>query len=743
MIQNGLALKKFEHYLFTAGENRGEPVTVLQQSELSRSLNVEQRGKGICPRLGSSIRNVVADVAVPIGNFGIQSGFGMTYGDDVNVDIFTGDDNVYVDSETPASIDSGLTVDAKFQFEQVGDVTYMANGTDPVLFYEPLRSTSTTYTSGYDTPAAFNAAADATVSTRPAGDYSYFVTLYDQNTQTESNRQAVAVTHAGALINTSTILTNLPIDSEARTTHWRIYRKDPSGYYYYDLVQITYDAGTPTYVDSITSTGRTRIAPNDNDRPDPSKAICQHGKVMLFGEGNVLSWSKAFRYQNVPTFNRDYLDDDSSEIQRIISYKGTAVVFKSRSIYTVTGDFTEGSIEIKRISTRIGTVSPASVWEAPDGIFFFGSDGKPRFITSTDFQSEDLRDETDISYKYRDKFNELDAAQYSNVFAIYVNYKTWNQYRIFIPSDSDPTYSDTVFIFDINLANRNGGASGWFTWRYNIKMQCAWIARDEGEAVNIRAGDNYSLLWDLDKASQLYDGGEFESSEAESFSISGVNDITFADADDVTLNQYRGMMLIVYDRYTFNEVFRSRVTSNTASPSPVFTLQDAVPSIPTATPYCTVGGYLTYFGTAHFTYDRSGRNRPFAMSMLLGFNSEFPTNSNDVYVFTNYDFNDIFNYTYDYINTPANPSRSPRGDIYLLSVGIDQYMYDAVDSVYGTATYTSFLYETSEFPLRNKYLFNHVSWGIITREPSRPFLYLGSSYFFQYKALTRPLASAR
>lgn len=723
---NGLKESKFSHYTHNAGENKGEPATALSTSELSRTLNVEQRGRGLTTRFGSIVVNVDGDGFPDPFDAGTptQSGFGFSNSDGTSTEILGSDTFIYKDAANPTVLTSGLSPGLRFQYAQIAQVLYITNGVDDVKFYQPDRDDTVTYTAGYGTPAAFTAA-DTGAGLLPAGTYEYYVTLYDQTTRTESNRQLLAVSVVTGA-NRQNTLSSLPIDAEARSTHWRIYRKDPTGYYHYDLVQVAYNGASPTYIDNFAATGNTSVAPTDNFRPDVAKSLCQHGKTMIYMNGSTVSWSKPYRYQNVPTANREQLEDDASNLVVGVSFKKVVVVFKERSIYVLRGDFTTGAIDVDRISKTVGTLSPDSVKETPDGLFFFGSDGKPRLLTETDFNQEDLRDETDISFKYRERFDLIDPDDYENVFGIVLNFKRWAQYRLFVPIDIEANYTNYCFVYDYGLARRNGGDSAWFSFRYNINMKCAFLVRD-GARQSIYVGDDYSLIWKLDISDSFFDGDEFIRYEDEEDLTIGVNTIDVAGAT-MGVNQFLGMQIILYDAFTFNEIFRSRIVSNTADQ---FTLEDAMPTLTTGNPYITVGGYLTYFGTADFTHDRAGRMRGFKASLLL----QQDTGHHDIYFFVNYDFNDTFNYTWDYINNPDNASLTPRSDIYLISLGDAISLYD--EALYDESGYGNITQDVVEFPLNNKYLFHHASWGIITRDPSRPFIYLGGSLFYAYKGLTQ------
>lgn len=726
----GIPLKKFFHYAFDAGENKGEAPTFFSKSELDRSFNVENRGNGLTTRKGSVVLNVDGSgYPNPIAaNPDITSIFNFTYSTSSVEVLYTGGGSIYRSVATPTALKTGLTSGLRFQGQKAGNVFYLTNGTDAVQYYDPARSTTQTYTAGYDTPGTFTATPGAAGS-MANGTYEYYVTWYDSNTDTESNRQAAtvsAVVVAGP--NGSVALTLLPIDAEARTTHWRIYRKDPAGFYHYRLASVAYNAGAPNYTDTAAATGTTFVAPNDNDRPDESTAICLHGNIMVYATGNVVTWSKNYRYQNVPTFNRETFDDNSRSIGKLVSFRDVLVVFKTDSIYIISGDLNRGDYRVKRISGYVGTLSPATVKESPNGIFFLDNQRKPRFINSTDFESDDLREHTDISYKYRRKFAEVDQSALANCHAEMWESSDVSQYRLFVPVSAYTAskYPNHCFVYDYGLAQRNGGDSAWFDFRYNINMVCSTVVTTNASGDrSLYVGDDYGLLWNTEVTDTYFDGAQFFRAESAGTITIGATTINISTAA-MGVNQFRGMYLFLYNAYTYDVIYQSRVTSNTATQ---FTLEDTIPALATDNPAVTVGGYLVFFATSHYTHDRAGRNRPFKASVL--FSTEFV--ESNVQFFTHYDFNEAFNYTYSYINTPANPSLTPLADNYTLVAGSTLALYDT--AIYDAATYGIALYGTDEFLLRSKYYFNHVSWGCITREPDQPFAYLGATLYYQPKGL--------
>lgn len=721
----GIKETSFSHYTFDAGENKGEAPTFFSKSELNLSRNVENRGNGLQPRFGSLVLNVDGSgFPNPIaGNPITNDIFGFPYGLNNFETFFTSEDKIYKDPVSPTVIKSGLSSALRFDGVKADEIFYMTNGVDPVQYFDPARLTNQTYTAGYDTPGTFTATPSSVGGNMVTGTYGYFVALFDLNTETKSNRQVTPVTATipGAVTTGSVLLDQLPLDPENRTTSWYIYRLDPTGYYYYRIAVVPYDPLNRQYTDTFLLTGNDEIAPNDNDRPDPADVMCLHENVMVYAKGNVVTWSKNFRYQNVPTYNRETLKDSSNAIVRMISFRKTLIIWKTDSIWIITGDL-NGSYKPFKISGTLGTLSPKTVQETPQGVFFLDNKKTPRLINSTDFDSEDLRESTDISYKYRKKFSQIPDTALPYCFALLWEIEGVSQYRMYVSTDVNEIYPKTVFVFDLSLSSRNRGDSAWFTFAHNIVLTCAAVVKISSTAYGIHAGDDFGLLWVLNVAGLWYDGDQIFRPEGSGTITIGVNTINCSILT-MGINQCRGLELILYNQFTYQEIFRSKILSNTATQ---FTLADTIPTLPTADPAVCVGGYLTYFATAHFTNSRAKACAPFRMSLLFGIEHEVT----NVQFFTQFDFNEVFNFT-QYVYPSG--SLTPLADNYDIRIGNLNALYDT--AVYDVAKYGGVQYDTAEFPLYDKYWFKHVSWGLITREPSSPFTYLGGTLFYQPQGL--------
>ena len=728
----GISDRKFLHYVFDSGENKGQPPTYQAKSELDRSLNIENRGNGLNTRFGCTIQNVDGNqYPSPIaGNPHIMSGYGFSYGVSSEDIIYTAADKIFRSAAAPTVLKSGLTSGLRFQHEQAGDVVYSTNGTDAVQYYDPNRSTAQTYTAGYATPGAFTTTPAPAGGSMGNGTYSYYVTWFDSNTETESNIQTTPVTAVVVGPTGQVTLNGLPIDPESRTSHWIIYRKDPTGNYHYRLDKIVYNAGVPTYVDVLASTGVKYFAPDDNDRPDPSATLVLRDGVMVYAFADVVTWSKRFRYQNVPTYNRERLDDNSTKIVKVISFRRALVVFKTDSIYVFRGDLASGQYTINKISGFTGTRSPRTVVEAPDGIFFLDQTKKPRFINSTDFDSEDLRESTDISHKYRRKFALIGDDELDRCHAVLWESGNVLQYRLWVTVEplTVDRYASHCYVYDIGLSRSNNGNSSWFDFKYNFPVVSSTTLNKALGGKELYLFDDYGLVRRADVVNRFFDDANFWRAEGQgAVNLVGLNQIEIT-AWTVGTDECVGEWLFIYEAYTYDVIFFGRITSNTNAS--VFTLDRNISGLSISTDKgMTIGGYLTYFASANYSHDRSGRNRAFKASVLFDLHYV----QSDVQFFTHYDFNLAFNFTYDYINNPANPSRTPFADNYTLAAPAGLALYGS--AIYGTSKYAIIEYGTNEFLLNSKHLFNHISFGIVTREPDQPFGYLGSTIYYQPKGL--------
>jgi hypothetical protein len=661
------------------------------------------------------------------GNTPIESITGFSYGTSDFETLYAADEFLYRDPINPLELRNSLS-SSKFSYVPSGNILYMTNGVDPVMYYDPARDTDLVYDAGYDTPGSFTATPGGGGS-MANGIYDYYAVLYDFNTETKSNPQSspVSATVIAGPIG-SVALTLLPLDPDSRSTHWIIYRKGPSDFYFYFISKVPYNPLARTFTDTIAAPGRGSVVEFDNFKPDVSDGMFYHVdfKTMVYFKGNVITWAKKYRNQNVPTFNRELLDDNSQVIVAAMPFKKAAVFFKTNSIYVMLGD-PGGDYEIKVISTNTGTRSPASVVAKDDGIFFFDSTGKARYITPTDFDSQDLRAGTDISNKYREKFAKIPTIYYNNCFAVMWETAEVTQWRLFVPIDTSDGTCDHCYVYDKIIGDSNGGDSAWFDFKYSMKLNCAAAVESSTTGYQIHAGDSFGLIWRLDIPNQFQDAllsaTEWERMEDDTAAI--FTDYTVElPGEAFSVNEKTGLEIVFYEPYTYRENFRSRVVSNTAD---IITVQDKMQADLLAGNYITIGGYMHYFGTSWFTRDHAGRNAADKISLV--FDQKYKTQ--DIQVFVHYDFNEEFNVTNDYINNPSNPNGNYLADNYTVIAGL-------VASVYGSAIYDSSRYGRASyfrvnFLVVSNYYFNHVSWGVISRRPNRPFGYIGATLYLKSK----------
>lgn len=724
----GLPLSTFAHYSFLAGENTGQPSTAKKSYELDRSLNVEYRGKGISTRFGSLVLNVDGDTLPnPIsGNKNIVSIYGHSsfFG---NETFFVNGTLLYKEPTNPTVVLSNITENAPWQWQSAGDIMYAMNPTDGAFFYDPSRSTTAMYPCGYPTPSAFTATPATSGGSMADGAYSYYVKLYDEDTLTKSNPQAALVTAtvSGGGGSGKVTLDSLPLDAASRSSHWLVYRKDPTGYYYYFRAKIPYNGASPSWVDTAAATGTREIMTTDDFAPDASAGLCLHGSVMVYFTGNQFMWSKSSSYQNVPTLNMDYLDDNSAEITRAVSYQNALVIFKTNSIYVLTGSLTKSTYSIRCISRNVGCNSPNSVVASTYGIFFLDSMGKVRLLTSTDFSTDDLRDSTDISYYYREKLAKITPSVYPNCFAVFYENREVKQYRLFCPVEITTGECDHCYVYDYSLGLIEGMRSNWFDFKIGQQLVCATTRLDNTNGAVIHGGDNYGLLWELNSRNAYYDGDqEYRIEDDGTVTYPTGSSLKIDPSPSWAVDRFVGLKCTLFDAFTFTPFFESKILSNTAD---TLTFADSIVSPPTTNPCVSIGGYSVYFATANFSRNLVGRNKPYKFEAIF----DSGLNADELKMFFNYDFMLPFNYTTKYFNDPTLSSFSSLCDTYDITIGVYTAVYDT--AIYDVDSYNYSEYGFVNSLMKNTFLFKTVSWGVVSRLPGTAFSYLGATMYYQNK----------
>lgn len=189
---------------------------------------------------------------------------------------------------------------------------------------------------GFAVPDA--APSGALIAGSITGTYAYYITFYDENTDTESNpsAQSGSVSPSGQAVRLTNNATNN--SSNSRVTHWRIYRNLDGGTQYYRVATVA--IGTTTYDDDNTD---ATIQANDVlllDNTAPATSTYQCIKVfrnfaITFGAYNArggtdyddrVTWSKVGNIDAWPSLNETDFAQGQHGIIRALEPAGPSVL---------------------------------------------------------------------------------------------------------------------------------------------------------------------------------------------------------------------------------------------------------------------------------------------------------------------------------------------------------------------------------------------------------------------------------
>jgi len=160
------------------------------------------------------------------------------------------------------------------------------------------------------------------------------------------------------------------------------------------------------------------------------------GNLVNEGRPSAISWSGGG--SNVDKFNWRYgggnldIDKDSGDyITGLIEFQDQVIVFKQRSIWSVTFTAQDGLVipTLKQIMRGVGAVSHRTIKAVENDVFFLSRKGVYTLGNEAQFLANQLRT-NEISAKVRPLFQTLTPAQLQQACAVYND----NKYRLAYPS---------------------------------------------------------------------------------------------------------------------------------------------------------------------------------------------------------------------------------------------------------------------------------------------------------------------
>lgn len=254
------------------------------------------------------------------------------------------------------------------------DNNYIGNGTTGYPFQ--IAAPTTAPTISYPAAGVLN------------GTYQYDYARYSSVTGELSPAYGTAVP-ATASNQTVRVTINL-LSTIEQFDQVRIYRTEvgTTGPYFevatVNVSSLPYDDNNSDDALTTLSTIHTTAGASKTDRPAAATDICIHrGRIHMVGLSGARSrqrWSQigSYSFDSTTDARHDVEQDDGDFLWRCLSFDGSLVLMKDRSIWVMNGDVDEQSFTWQVASPRdaaIGAYCPFTAVSCPNGIIFQGENG--------------------------------------------------------------------------------------------------------------------------------------------------------------------------------------------------------------------------------------------------------------------------------------------------------------------------------------------------------------------------------
>lgn len=266
--------------------------------------------------------------------------------------VSTGDNDSY-------AIDSGFGT-TKGKFLSAKDTIIYANGERIPVLWDGTNS----YDLGYDAPNA--PVVSASIAGTLDGTYYYRITYYNSTLGYETNASEpddASPTNDGVSITwtTSTIHDKV-----------RIYRLDPGQTVYQFLAEV--DVDSAPYGDDGSVSLTPIAAPEDNNKAGDFECMAFYQGTYFGSIGRELYWSNAddpFTWPGL--FFTEVPFEGNDSIVALVAYQDSLLIFGKQNILVLTG--TGFNVNIARLDTSVGLISPDGVLEIEGQVVFLALDG--------------------------------------------------------------------------------------------------------------------------------------------------------------------------------------------------------------------------------------------------------------------------------------------------------------------------------------------------------------------------------
>lgn len=260
------------------------------------------------------------------------------------------------------------------QFATLGDTVFIA---DRTANYVTKGTSSTSLELGKSSSfGSMSGSSGGSAVGNAAGSVKYWFTDVEPNSGMETPPVAITGTSVSRTADQGVNLSGLTYSG--LFTRKKIYRTKVGSQQPYFVGTLNYP--TTTLADTSLDTSLTTISTVHDEfgftsieKPQAAEHICVHAGRVWIAYGSTLAWSRLYegtQFENFTYSKIQVQPNDGDRITGIVSFRGSLVVFKRRSIHIVNGSTNDRQFICKPFTQRVGARCPRSIVVEDDMILF-------------------------------------------------------------------------------------------------------------------------------------------------------------------------------------------------------------------------------------------------------------------------------------------------------------------------------------------------------------------------------------
>src|SRR3990167_2880558 len=414
---------------FRGGINTLLRPTELKPNELSQADNLWLVGEGVPTKRPGTADYFLGNAT---GSVNLVKGVYFKNGTNELLSITGGIATKKSNASYTVLLGASFASGANAQAVMIRDNVYIVNGTDKITKYSGASLFRfSALAAPTITGATFASGPSGTLNWTPARAYSYRVTALSPIGETLGSLRTSLVSGPQDPTKTLTRIIWSPVSAASGDlVGYQVYGRDPGNETF--IAKVGPDSLKYEDDGSVNPSLLTEPPTADTTDGPVAKYIIKSGdKMFLAGLSNEPSrvlWSGGGT--NVEKFHWSYgggyvdvAKDDGDTIKGLYSFQDKTIVFKERSIWQLTLEFSEGIVipVVKMITSSHGAVSHRTIKAIENDVFFLSRNGVYVLGNEPNIIGDILRT-NEVSAKIRPTIATFNPAQIANASAIYWNY---------------------------------------------------------------------------------------------------------------------------------------------------------------------------------------------------------------------------------------------------------------------------------------------------------------------------------